>query len=334
MKDLKIQFSIAGLFVVMLLAGSIDAKAQVHNDLKSILTNKQWQKYQKGERLIEKGRMLIYPADSGNISRSDTKQYKREQDMKKHQANMLINDGLTIKMKALEDHIDGAGGKEQNEKVSARLDELMSVLYAGKKKSKKLYGRSDKTPDISRSVKYQDDAIKEKEVTIASVEKGLLGIENIKEEEPSVVQQQTVAEEKVEVQAEPQTEVVEEVVKTEAPVVAEVAVAETTKAPVVKEETKAVPPAKTGDVYFTIQIMADKVRVSKVRLNRVYNGSRKIIENMGDGWFRYSVGKFGSYSKAASTMKQEGIKGYVVAYKGSKRISVSEAKRLLGGVNR
>ncbi len=336
MKGLKIKFSIVGLLFALFLVMSIDISAQVQDDLKDILTNKQWHRYQKGEMLIEKGKLLIAEVDSGNVDRSDTKQYRREKDMKKQQANVLINDGLSMKMKALEDHINEAGiEKKQNEKVSAKLDELMSVLQSGMKKSKKIYGRLDKTPDLSKSVKYQDDAIEEKEVTVATVEKGLLEINEIQDETVAEqVAESPVVEKKVIAEPEPETVIAEEVVKAQAPVVEAVVVEETVKQPVVEEKKPepAEEQAITPDVYFTIQIMADKVKVSQSRLDRVYIGSRKIIENVADGWYRYSVGKFGSYSEAASAMKKEGIKGYVVAYKGSTRISVSEAKRLLGGV--
>ena len=339
MNGLKIKFSIVGLLLTVFMVMSIDISGQVQNDLKNILTNKQWQRYQKGEMLIEKGRSLIAEADSDNIDRSDTKQFRREKDMKKQQANVLIKDGYNIKMKTLEDHIKEAGvEKKQNKKVIARLEELKSVLESGMKKSKKIYGRSDKTPDLSKSVKYQDDALKEKEVTVAAIEKGLLEINEMPDEtlteKVAENEESPVVEKKVLTEPEPETVIAEEVVKAQAPVVEVVAVEETIKQSVVeaKEPEPVVEQANTHDVYFTIQIMADKVKVSQSRLDRVYSGSRKILENAADGWYRYSVGKFGSYSEAASAMKKEEIKGYVVAYKGSTRISVSEAKRLLGGV--
>jgi len=88
-------------------------------------------------------------------------------------------------------------------------------------------------------------------------------------------------------------------------------------------------PKEQPDTYFSIQIIADKNVVVDSRLKQVYSGNRSIIMNEGDGWFRYSVGKFSNYNQASSVMKSEGIKGFVVAYSNGKRITTSQAKTIL-----
>ncbi len=87
------------------------------------------------------------------------------------------------------------------------------------------------------------------------------------------------------------------------------------------------------DVYFTVQILADKKPVSELRIKKVYNGSLKIIENQGDGWYRYSFGKFNNYTSAKKALLNSNIKGYVVAYKNKTRISVREAINYLQKIN-
>jgi len=86
---------------------------------------------------------------------------------------------------------------------------------------------------------------------------------------------------------------------------------------------------KVGDTFFTIQIMADRKKAAPDQIKRIYSGSIKVDERKGDGWFRYSIGMFSSYEEAGRVMKREGVKGYIVAYSQSKRISISEAKKLL-----
>ncbi len=94
-------------------------------------------------------------------------------------------------------------------------------------------------------------------------------------------------------------------------------------------------PVKTGshEVYFTVQILADKKPVSNVRLKAVYKGDLPIIENQGDGWYRYSIGKFNNYSSAKKALLNSNTKGYVVAYKNTTRITVREAITYLQQIN-
>ncbi|GAF03108.1 SPOR domain-containing protein [Saccharicrinis fermentans] len=82
-------------------------------------------------------------------------------------------------------------------------------------------------------------------------------------------------------------------------------------------------------VYYTVQIMADKAPVSESRIKQVYSGKYPIVENKGDGWYRYSFGKFGTFSAAKKALVQSNTKGYIVAYRGGDRISLSEAKAWL-----
>lgn len=101
---------------------------------------------------------------------------------------------------------------------------------------------------------------------------------------------------------------------------------------VVKEEAKPIAISdkpKVGDTFFTIQIMADRKKAAQDQIKRIYSGSMKVDERKGDGWFRYSIGRFSSHEEAGRVMKREGVKGYIVAYSQSKRISISEAKKLL-----
>lgn len=86
------------------------------------------------------------------------------------------------------------------------------------------------------------------------------------------------------------------------------------------------------NIYFTVQILADRKIVSDSRIKQVYKGSYPIIENKGDGWYRYSFGKFFDYSDAKKALLSSNIKGYVVAYKQKVRISVREAINLLQNV--
>jgi len=90
------------------------------------------------------------------------------------------------------------------------------------------------------------------------------------------------------------------------------------------EENKAV-----GDVFFTIQFIADKKPVSEDVLRSKYSGQQEIVKMESDGWYRYSAGRFTDLQKAKEVMKSENIKGFIVAYKNGERITISEAIGLL-----
>ncbi len=85
---------------------------------------------------------------------------------------------------------------------------------------------------------------------------------------------------------------------------------------------------KTSEVFYSIQFLATREQVSDKQVEKIYDGVLPVIENRSDGWYRFSAGKFDTVSKAMSEMKKEGIYGFVVAFKGNEKISISEAKRL------
>lgn len=302
---------------------SFESKGQSHNDLKSILSNPEYEKYQKAEKLISKGMLIVEPMGSGEMKKSRSKQAQREANLKKEQAYIILKDGYNKKLNLYSSYLDRylVDNKRLSESNSHEINEIQSLIENNKSKSQKLYSKSHNTSKLTNTIKLQEEAQKLQLDAIASAEEGLVRIQSFKaapeKKQEKVVEHQMVTE------AEPEKPV-EAVVP-----VAVVAVAETQKEKVEEKPPKSI---ETVDVYFTIQIMADKVPVNVTRQRMVYKGNRKVMENRGDSWYRYSVGKFSSYTEAAAAMKSEGIKGYVVAYNGSERISTSEAKKILGGV--
>jgi hypothetical protein len=89
-------------------------------------------------------------------------------------------------------------------------------------------------------------------------------------------------------------------------------------------------PAEIGDVFITIQIMSVKAAATPEQIKQAYNGPQKVMELVSADYYRYAVGKFRSVDEAKAAMAAEGIKGIVVAFKGSERISVAEAVTVLG----
>ncbi len=102
----------------------------------------------------------------------------------------------------------------------------------------------------------------------------------------------------------------------------------TTKNEIINE-----PAGTVDDIYFTVQILADRKPVSNVKIKSVYKGQLPIIENQGDGWYRYSFGKFSNYGSAKKALQNSNTNGYVVAYKNKTRISVREAITHLQHIN-
>ncbi len=113
---------------------------------------------------------------------------------------------------------------------------------------------------------------------------------------------------------------------TEEPVETEIPVIEEVETPVIVEEVE----DQNTDVFLSIQILADKQKASTAQITQAYSGNLDVIEKIGNGWYRYSVGKFTNIDTAKETMKNEGIKGFIVAYNVDDRISVKEAIELIG----
>lgn len=91
--------------------------------------------------------------------------------------------------------------------------------------------------------------------------------------------------------------------------------------PVVKADTEEI----NSSVFFSVQILADRKEISSVAIENVYQGNLPVIHMEGDGWHRYMVGRFQSLAEARKVMTDEGLKGFIVAYNGDKRITVQEA---------
>ncbi len=135
-----------------------------------------------------------------------------------------------------------------------------------------------------------------------------------------------------------------DVVKTETPVQTQTVVAETNTTQVVtnepvKTETTTTEPAKTevkeivakkeGNVVYNVQIGAFRNAIQSDVLAKKFNISETISSEMAEGYSKFMVGKFNEYKQARShreEVKQKGCNSaFVVAYNGSKRITVHEA---------
>jgi hypothetical protein len=311
------------VFALMLIVFAAEVRGQDSSDVEALLTPKQLQKYRKGDALIEKGTKLIAETDSLTGGK-ETKVHMRETDIKNDQADILIYDGYILKIKALEDYIEAS--KNSNPEISNNLYFLHSKLDRGVKEAHKSYGRSNRTPNIKNVLKHQEEAVEELKKILSNVEKELVEISKETSDEELIVEKDSVVDNETadDNTGEEQSDIYAEEIVTgaEQDVNEQQEDSEAKEAPEIIHEDK---------LFFAIQIMADRIKVTQDRLDRVYFGTRKISENIGDGWYRYKVGKFDSYSEAKSAMKEENIKGFIVAYKGTERIPVAEAIKIMGG---
>lgn len=136
---------------------------------------------------------------------------------------------------------------------------------------------------------------------------------------------------------------VTDVVKTETPVqtptittepVTQTVVANTEP---IKTETTSTEPVKTqdvvakkeGNVVYNVQIGAFRNAIQSDVLSKKFNISETIKSEMAEGFSKFMVGNFNEYKQARSHREEVKHKGcssaFVVAYNGSKRITVQEA---------
>ncbi len=316
-----------------MLSVAVNVSAQTKQDtLEQLFSAKEIGQLQKGDALLNQGLNMDVQLDSlihvyKNSEGTSTKLSNSDKNKRTNSLRALrvYYVGMSKKSDVYLKHINN---NEFENKHDLDIDKLLHDNKANSKKAHKYFKQSRDTRQVNDALKY-----------------AVLSIDLHQSIQSDLYNQlcknqftETLVSKPIETQVSTTSPVSEAVVTVAA--VEEISKPEIDlpikKDTVVVLEEKKVPPPKetiaetTGpEVYFTIQIMADRKPATNVQLSTIYKGNRKTIENKGDGWYRYSVGKFNEYQKAYSCMKDEKIKGYVVAYHGSQRISTSEAKALL-----
>lgn len=284
----------------------------------------------------------------------------------KIKASKYLQDGYKKKVKVYESVLKDS--RKLNPQLASRLKEVEFNSDKKIKKSKKLYRKANDMASKSKAVEYFEIGHKNYQEAIVLLCEGLAVVFEIEPREvvnDAVAEKDTLQvdessiEKEVETVPEGNATDSTEVTTTNAianPAVTGGVVAATTAAAVVAvskdtvsdendsavketeeeviaEDTTSLDAEpqdeKSGDVFFTIQFMADKKSVSPAQLKAKYVGDKEVIEMNTDGWYRYSVGKFTNLEEAKGVMKTEGIKGFIVAYKNGERITVSDALELL-----
>lgn len=93
-------------------------------------------------------------------------------------------------------------------------------------------------------------------------------------------------------------------------------------------------PVQTG-IYYRVQLAAAHKLVDPVSIYKKYNFDRPVKIEYHDGWYKFSIGSFGTYSDANNfrgmVITRKKISGaFIVAYQNGIRIEVAEAWRLVG----
>ncbi len=231
--------------------------------------------------------------------------YLNKEDGAAYQNVLILNDSI-------KSHLEEAKNIREKSKVTANLKKAGKQIHLSNIQYQKAINLGEQAIQIiesdksfSRGIVVQDQVV-----------------ESVMVEQPMVVQEKKKTPLKTNSKAEVKIVEKSEVVKPDALDKEILVQAQTVVKQVVAETPKV-------DVYFTVQILADKKPVSESALKGVYSGSYPIILNKGDGWYRYSFGKFKTLAAAKKAMEESKTKGYVVAYKNEVRISLSEAKLLL-----
>ena len=96
-----------------------------------------------------------------------------------------------------------------------------------------------------------------------------------------------------------------------------------------KTKTNEVVAKKEGNIVYNVQIGAFRNAIQSSVLSKKFNITETIKSEMNEGYSKFMVGVFSEYKQARShreDIKQKGCNSaFVVAYNGSKRITVQEA---------
>jgi cell division septation protein DedD len=117
---------------------------------------------------------------------------------------------------------------------------------------------------------------------------------------------------------------------TAAPTQTSAVVAETkTSSPETTTTPNTVVARKEGNVAYLVQIGAFRNAIESSVLSKKFNISETVKSEMADGYSKFMVGNYGEYKEARNHREEVRQKGcnsaFVVAYNGSKRITVQEA---------
>ena len=95
----------------------------------------------------------------------------------------------------------------------------------------------------------------------------------------------------------------------------------------VKETTEV---AEITNVVFKIQITADKKGLSQSVLRKVYNGKKDISMIDENGWKKYLIGDFNTYSEADEFRKGLGVSdAFVAKYQDNRKVDVSAQRKVV-----
>ncbi|MBU8891964.1 MAG: hypothetical protein KOO66_04245 [Bacteroidales bacterium] len=84
----------------------------------------------------------------------------------------------------------------------------------------------------------------------------------------------------------------------------------------------------SDDIIYKVQIAADKKPLSQNTLRRIYNGNKEIKMIIEEGWSKYSIGDFNTFSEADDYKKTLSVgDAFVVAYKNGVKVDLFALKR-------
>jgi hypothetical protein len=282
--------------------------------------------------------------DKGRIKFGKIRKLERRRNSSIVQSKPYYQDGYTLGYKALGKQISLLSGQAKGSDVN--VDELSKKSKDRYKQGNKFYKKSERLAKAQQQIEMIVlGNQKMKEALTVQVQT----IEQLKQSVFAGITEPVAIEPVSDVQYEPQpqpelapvitvpTEQSAAVVVPE--VVAAVAIASVSvpDSNIINEtiSTETVPvvaasvPEELGDVFITIQIMSVKTAATPEQIMQVYSGSKKVMQLVSADYYRYAVGKFRSVDEAKAAMAAENIKGIVVAFKGSERISVAEATAVL-----
>ncbi len=331
-------------FVFFIFCTSVTAQSN------NLLTSKDNNKIEKADRKIAKGDKIAskgapYTQKAKELEESGARNSKINRQKKKAGKKIILSasyykEGYTMKYKAykkaVQRNLSDATISDSNNQMAKAKDAF--------KKGSKWHKKSERTNKVIKASEYlmmangiQADAIKhfdkmlqgivEMEATPAEVLTDSIAEEVVMMEDTTSIPMDTIAIASIQADtlATDSTLMVPTLMPTDT-----LATDSINTVPLIEiVEPEAIVTKNIPDIYFTIQIAAERQAVAEEKLKTLYEGNVELIEHASDGWFKYSVGKYPSYEEAQSALSNNNITGFIVAYQGEKRISTRTAKELL-----
>lgn len=276
-----------------------------------------------------------YRNSSGKIKAGKIRKLQKKRNQAILQSKPIFEDAFKTRYKAYNKQLDIISNKTANNKAQ-ELRNNASIKY---KEAKKLFSKAENVAKTKDQVEY---IVQGRQKFIETISLQINSIDRYTNNTPEVIAVKSDTSKIIKEEVSNDTTALDQnkqtttippttpAVTTVAPPVPVSTTIPVTEVPTVKPKPVTIVKEKElGNTFLSVQVIATTRPATSDEIRNVYKGNMKVMEFKSGEYYRYNVGKFRSVEDAKKFISINKIKGFVVAYKDSKRITVHQALSIL-----